>query len=92
MLFVIHALDNDGMLDTRTQTFDAHKEYVAGADVQVVMSGPLVTDDGETVIGSLFLIEAADRAALDAFHHGDPFFKAGIWKEIHIQAFHRRVG
>jgi uncharacterized protein YciI len=58
----------------------------------MVMSGPLVSDDGETMIGSLMIVEAADRAAMEAFHRADPFYAAGIWEKVSITAFVKRQG
>ena len=56
------------------------------------MSGPLVADDGTTMIGSLFLVEAPDRAAVEAFNAADPFKKADIWERVTITGFLRRQG
>ncbi|MBR0794975.1 hypothetical protein JQ615_06210 [Bradyrhizobium jicamae] len=44
------------------------------------------------MIGSLFLIEAADRTAVETFHHADPFFSAGIWERVSITGFIQRQG
>ncbi len=56
------------------------------------MSGPLVSDDGQTMIGSLFLVEAPDRAAVVRFNGADPFAKAGVWRALTISGFFRRQG
>ncbi len=95
MLFVIHALDRPNALPTRLQNYDAHKAFLSDTSrfgVTIVMSGPLTADDGQTMIGSLFLIEAPGRAEVEAFHHADPFFTAGIWDKTSITAFLRRQG
>jgi uncharacterized protein YciI len=95
MLFVIHALDRAGALPVRQANYDAHKAFLSDTSaygVRIVMSGPLVADDGQTMIGSLFLIEAPDRSAVEAFHHADPFHAAGIWEKVAITAFLRRQG
>lgn len=41
---------------------------------------------------SLFLIEAPDRAAVEAFNRADPFAIAGIWEKVTITGFLRRQG
>ncbi len=92
MLFVIFCIDRAGAQTTRQDTIQAHIDYVSGADVDIVMSGPLVPDGGGAPIGSLFLVEAADRAAVEAFQHGDPLYRAGIWETIEVRAFDKRVG
>lgn len=95
MLFVIHALDKPGALPSRLAHYDAHKAFLGDTSafgMRIVMSGPLVADDGETMIGSLFLVEAEDRAAVEAFNRADPFHAAGIWERVTITAFLRRQG
>jgi uncharacterized protein YciI len=95
MLFTIHALDKAGALPVRLATYDAHRAYLNEADgkpVKIVMSGPLVEDDGETAKGSFFLVDATDRAAVESFNKADPFHKAGIWDNVRIVAFLRRRG
>lgn len=95
MLFAIHAIDRNGALDTRLAHYDAHKAFLSDTSafgVKIVMSGPLVADDGQTMIGSLFLIEAPDRAAAERFNAADPFHKANIWERVTITGFLRRQG
>lgn len=95
MLFVIHALDRAGALPNRLAHYEAHKAFLSDTSaygVKIVMSGPLVADDGSTMIGSLFLIEAEDRAAVEAFNAADPFRHADIWERVTITAFLRRQG
>lgn len=95
MLFVIHALDNPGALDVRLAHYDAHKAFLADPSpyaVRIVMSGPLTADDGTTMIGSLFLVEASDRATVECFNRADPFHAAGIWERVTITGFLRRQG
>ncbi|QEL22080.1 YciI family protein [Bosea sp. F3-2] len=95
MLFAIHALDKPGALDARLTNYDAHKAFLAdtsGLNVKIIMSGPLVGDDGTTMIGSLFVVEAADRATVERFNAADPFHAAGIWDRVSITGFVRRQG
>jgi uncharacterized protein YciI len=95
MLFAIHALDRPDALPTRLANYEAHKAFLSDTSrfgVRIVMSGPLVSDDGERMIGSLFLVEAPSRAAVEAFNQADPFFAANIWEKVTITAFLRRQG
>jgi uncharacterized protein YciI len=94
-LFAIHALDRDDALAVRLAHYDAHKAFLADTSrfgVRIVMSGPLMSDDGERMIGSLFLVEAQDRSAVEAFHAADPFLAAGIWQAVTITRFLKRQG
>ena len=95
MLFVLHAIDRQGALPKRLSNYDAHKAFLSDTSahgVKIVMSGPLVADDGETMIGSLFVIEAPDRATVERFNAADPFFAADIWDKVTISGFIRRQG
>ena len=91
MHFAIHCLDRAGALPTRLEHYESHKAYLASAPMNIVISGPLLDDDGETMIGSLFVVDAADRAAVESFHHDDPFFREGVWEHVEIHLFHKRV-
>ncbi|MEP9379680.1 YciI family protein [Aquabacter sp. CN5-332] len=95
MLFVIHGIDREGALDARKAHYEAHKAFLSDTSpygVTIVMSGPLVADDGATMIGSLFLLEAPDRATVERFNKADPFHAANIWECVTITGFLRRQG
>ena len=91
MHYIIHALDKADALPIRLANYEAHKAYLARAKVKTVISGPLVADDGETMIGSCFLIEADSKDEVLAFHANDPFKAAGVWEHVHITPFLKRV-
>ena len=91
MHYIIHALDKPGALPTRLAHYEAHKAYLAKAPIRIVISGPLVAADGETMIGSCFLVEAESIADVQAFHDADPFKAAGVWEHVHINPFLKRV-
>lgn len=89
--YVIHCLDSRNAIEQRLALYDAHKAYLAAAPVEIVISGPLLADDGETMIGSMFVIEADTKDAVMAFHRNDPFRKAGIWETVSIHPFLKRM-
>jgi uncharacterized protein YciI len=89
--YIIHCLDKPDALPRRLEHYEAHRAYLQAATVKMIVSGPLMSDDGETMIGSCFLIEAPDKAAVQAFNATDPFAKAGIWASVSIHRFNKRV-
>ena len=91
MRFVVHCLDKPGALPLRLANYEAHKSYLAAGSVATVVSGPLVADDGETMIGSMFIFEATTKEDVVAFNSGDPFAKAGVWGTVYIHPFLMRV-
>lgn len=92
--YVLYAMDKPDSLDRRLEHYAAHRTYIEANDtaegVSVVMSGPLQTDDGTTMIGSLILIDAPSREAVEQFIAKDPFTSEGIWGKVRISRFHRR--
>src|SRR3954468_21734797 len=60
----------------------AHLDYVAGKQALIVYAGPLL-DDGK-MVGSLFVFEVPDRAALDAYLADDPYFRDGVFSSVDI--------
>ena len=91
MLFTIYCIDKPGMVETRKEIMPAHVEYLGTDPIKLMMSGPLVTDDAETIVGSFYIVEADDRAAVEAFQRNDPLVKAGIWDTVEVRAFIKRV-
>ena len=84
MLFAIICTDRPGRLDLRQQTRPAHLAYAQATAAQVRHGGPLLGEDG-TPQGSLILLEAADRAAAEAFVAGDPYTRAGLFESVVIR-------
>ncbi|UDM52690.1 YciI family protein [Cupriavidus sp. MP-37] len=91
MYFIIHCLDHADALPRRLESYDAHRAYLDAAAVQCVVCGPLMSEDGEQMIGSLFLVRAQDKQQVVDFNRGDPFHQAGVWQHVHIHPFVMRV-
>ena len=94
-LYVLHALDRPAGLPLRLEHYAAHRAFVEEQEalgIGVVLSGPLQSDDGEMMIGSFFVLDAPDRAAVEAFVAADPFMKEGLWQEVRINRFLKRKG
>ena len=41
--------------------------------------------------GSFFMVEAETEEKIHEFQKNDPIYKAGVWKEIIISPFNKRV-
>ncbi|MFP6732921.1 MAG: YciI family protein [Rhodospirillales bacterium] len=91
MLFCIFGIDKPNMGATRADVMPAHVEYLDKAPIKLVMSGPLTSDDGEDIVGSLYVVEAEGRAAIEEFCENDPLIQADIWEYSQIRAFNKRV-
>jgi hypothetical protein len=95
MLFVIHATDKSHGMTTRAKFYRAHRIHLDQAeryDVDVVTAGTLVAEDGETPVGSVFVIDAKDRTATEAFIRSDPYHVNGVWKTVQIHGYNKKRG
>jgi uncharacterized protein YciI len=95
MLFVVHALDKRDILPTRAKHYRAHRIHLDRAEdhsVDVITAGTLVDDDGETPVGSIFVIDAASRTAVDAFTRSDPYHLNGVWERVSIHGYNKKRG
>ncbi len=94
MYFTILCLDKTDALPRRLAAIDAHRAYLAEHrhPVDAVISGPLVQEaDGQTMKGSFFLVDAPNRAAIEAWQAEDPLASADVWEQVIIEAFNKRV-
>ena len=91
MLFMMQCLDKPDSLALRMANRPAHLDYVKSKLAHVVMAGPLLADDNEAMIGSGFVVEFADRAAVDGFFAEDPYNKAGLFQSITIKNFKKSL-
>ncbi len=95
MLFVIHATDKKGNMATRAKFYRAHRIHLDQAEdhaVNVVTAGTLVADDGETPVGSVFVLDAKTRAAVDAFTRSDPYHVNQVWEQVQIHGYNKKRG
>jgi uncharacterized protein len=95
MLFVIHATDRAGAMPTRAKFYRAHREHLDDAAdwrVDVVTAGTLIDEDGETPVGSVFVIDAADRGTAQAFIRSDPYNVNGVWERVQIHGYSKKRG
>ncbi|WP_354641716.1 YciI family protein [Kitasatospora camelliae] len=86
VLWTLHCLDGPGAAGRRDELRPAHSARLGTADPAPLLYGPLLADDGVTQLGSLFLIEAPDRATVRRWVDEDPFTAGGVWQEVRIHA------
>ncbi|MGK7868474.1 YciI family protein [Falsiroseomonas sp. E2-1-a20] len=87
MLFLIQCTQVAEGAGIRAAHYEAHRAYLRASPVDLKLSGPMVTDEAETPIGSVFIVDVPDRAAAEAFASGDPFAKAGLFEKVTVTRF-----
>lgn len=84
MHFLIMCMDCDEGLELRARHRPEHMEHVAAIMDNLMVAGPTFAADGETTLGSFFIVEAETRAAAQALIERDPFHAAGVWRSVEI--------
>ncbi len=72
--------------DLRATTRADHLAYVEAHLPQVIVAGPLL-DDHDQPIGSMLIMNMADRKAAVSFAAGDPYAKAGLFASVAVTAW-----
>lgn len=85
MLYMLHCTDKPNRETLRIDTRQAHLDYLGRFKDRVFAVGPLTTDDGGEMIGSLLILDFDNRAAAEAFAADDPYAKAGLFESVVIR-------
>ncbi len=87
MLFAIRLLDKPAAGDLRQRLRPEHKAYLAQVADRLAFGGPLVADDGKTMVGSLLAIDFDSRDAARAWLADEPFTRAGLYASTEVLGF-----
>jgi uncharacterized protein YciI len=89
--FVLTCIDRPGALERRMAARADHLAYVRERLSMVKLAGPFLNDQDE-MIGSMFIIEAPDTAAVEAFAAADPYRLADLFERVELRAWRATVG
>jgi uncharacterized protein len=92
MLYVLICTDKPGSLGVRKANRPDHLAYLESLGDALVLAGPFLQEDGETMNGSLIVVEAPSLAAARTIAAGDPFAKAGLFASVEIRPWLWTIG
>jgi len=92
MLYVAYCLDKPGHEAVRAENRPAHLEFLKSHAAEIVIAGPVLSDDGQQAIGSLLILEFEHRAEVDRFLKSDPYAKAGLFASVDLRPWRKTVG
>ena len=90
-LYVLACFDKPGALDLRMATREAHLAWARDRHGKIRMAGPMLSEE-DAMAGSLFFLEAENRAEVEAFNAEDPYTQAGLWERVEIRRFRSTLG
>jgi uncharacterized protein YciI len=85
MLYALICTDKPGSLPLRKARRPDHLAYLESLGETLIFAGPFTEADGQTMNGSLVVIEAASLVAARAIAAGDPYAKAGLFATVEIR-------
>jgi uncharacterized protein YciI len=94
MHFVILGTDRPGTAALRLNTRPTHRDYLHATHegITLCLAGPTLAADGETMTGSLIVVEADTLDAVERFAAGDPYRRAGLFAQVDIRPWNWTTG
>ena len=87
MLYVLICEDRKDSLDVRLANRDKHLAFIGELGDRVRLAGPMLSDDGEGMVGSVLIIEADSTDDIQAIADADPYALAGLFEKVTIRPF-----
>lgn len=86
--FAIHCIDKPDSLDLRLATRAEHLAYLQAINDDILVAGPLLDGEGQP-IGSLLIIDFAERKDAVAFAAADPYALVGLFASVAVTAYRK---
>lgn len=84
MPYLIETFDKPDSAEVRMANRPEHVAYLKANVSKLLAAGAKLSDDGETMLGSFYIVDTDDRAEAERFLEGDPFTKAGLPARVEI--------
>jgi uncharacterized protein len=84
MIFIVQFEDNPDRAAARAAHMQDHLSFLERNAGAVRAAGPLADAGDGTPVGGMWLVEAADRADVQALVEADPFWPTGLRKSVRI--------
>lgn len=91
MPFMIETWDRPDAAGVRAKTRAAHIAYLEANLDRLLAAGAKLADDGETALGTLYIVTTDDRNEAQRFVAEDPFTKAGVPGQIVVTRWRKAI-
>jgi len=89
MYFCITCLDKPDSMAIRMANREAHLAGLKPTANKILAAGPLLSDDGQSMVGSVLIIDFADKAAAEDFARNDPYAMAGLFASVSVRPWRK---
>jgi uncharacterized protein len=90
--FICYHRDRPGSLALRGELLEEHWSYMDRFQTRMIARGPTFADDGETLTGSVHIVDLPDCAAVRAFAFDEPNYQAGAYRDVLIRRWRNTLG
>ncbi|MFK4105399.1 YciI family protein [Streptomyces sp. NPDC019531] len=92
MEFFCYHRDRPGSLALREELREAHWSYMDRYADELIARGPTFADNGETLTGSVHIVDLPDPAAARAFAFDEPNYQAGAYRDVLLRRWRNLLG
>jgi uncharacterized protein YciI len=85
MPYLCYCIDAGDSAEKRKRVMAKHLAYIESIIDQIELAGPLRDEAGSTPVGSCLVYQTDDRETALGLLHQDPYYQAGVWKEVICQ-------
>ena len=82
MPFIVETWDKPDSLELRVRVRPEHIKFLEASVSKLLGAGAKLSDDGERMLGTIYIVDVETRADAEAFVAQDPFSKAGLPERI----------
>ena len=90
MEFFCYHRDRPGSMTLREELVEQHWSYMDRYAAQMIARGPTMT--GETLTGSVHIVDLPDPAAARAFAFDEPNYQAGVYRDLLLRRWRNLLG
>jgi uncharacterized protein len=92
MEFFCYHRDRHGSAALRDELLEKHWSYMDRYAATMIARGPAFAGDGETVSGSVHILDLPDSAAARAFAFDEPNYQAGVYRDVLLRRWRNMLG
>jgi len=92
MEFLCYHRDRPGSLALRGELLEAHWSYMDQYAKEMIARGPTFADDGDTLTGSVHILDLPDPVAARAFAFEEPNYQAGAYRDVLLRRWRNTLG
>jgi uncharacterized protein len=92
MEFFCYHRDRPGSMALRHELLEEHWSYMDRYAGELIARGPTFAGDGETLTGSVHIVDLPDPAAARAFVFDEPCYQAGAYRDVLLRRWRNMLG